>query len=46
MTKKDLKILNAFTLAGGRSPLLNGDEGAQGSPIKSLSCISILFLVK
>ena len=23
---------NAFTLAGGRSPLLNGDEGAQGSP--------------
>ena len=30
---KKIKQLNAFTLAeGGRSPLLNGDEGAQGSP--------------
>ena len=31
MNRKSKKI-NAFTLAGGRSPLLNGDEGAQGSP--------------
>ena len=33
MTNKNLKLLNAFTLAeGGRSPLLCGDEGTQGSP--------------
>ena len=33
MTNKNLKLLNAFTLAeGGRSPLLCGDEGAQASP--------------
>ena len=31
MNRKSKKF-NAFTLAGGRSPLLNGDEGAQGSP--------------
>ena len=33
MTNKNLKLLNAFTLAeGGRSPLLCGDEGTQASP--------------
>ena len=36
MTKSKNKF-NAFTHAGGHSPLLYGDEVTQGSPIKSLS---------